>query len=149
LAREAAVEGEEIPIDMYTGEEEVASYPSEDDSLDELRAEATEQGSATTSSTTTRQEQYRRSEAVKRYARKRADGECEGCGKPAPFESRAGHPYLEVHHVLEVSDDGPDQPDAVVALCPDCHRRVHHGVDGNEYNQQLIDELREMEGFGR
>jgi hypothetical protein len=33
---------------------------------------------------------------------------------------------------------GPDHPAHVIALCPNCHRRVHFGADGHTYNATLI-----------
>ena len=48
---------------------------------------------------TERKTQYRqRSAAIKLYALKRAEGRCEGCDADAPFLTRVGNPYLEVHH---------------------------------------------------
>lgn len=81
---------------------------------------------------------YNRSIEVKRYVKTRANGVCEGCGEPAPFTSKTGEPYLHVHHIFELSDGGSDTPDTVIALCPNCHYRVHHGEDGKEYNQRLF-----------
>lgn len=144
----AVEEGEELPIDMYLGSDgETADSKDEDNgpSLAELRKIAEQDGSETTTTTTTTTTQYDRSAAVKAYARERADGVCESCGKDAPFTSRTGEPYLEVHHVFEVSDEGPDKPNAVIALCPTCHRRVHYGEDGNKYNYQLINTLNDIE----
>lgn len=86
----------------------------------------------------------RRSEAVRRYALKRAAGKCEGCLQIAPFTSRAG-PFLEVHHVHRLGDGGPDHPAAVVALCPNCHRRAHESVDAATFNQSLINWLKSAE----
>ena len=58
----------------------------------------------------------------------RAVGKCEICHKPAPFIRRSnGTPYLEVHHVTALSNDGTDTLDNVLALCPNCHRERHHG----------------------
>ena len=34
-------------------------------------------------------------------------------------------------------DGGPDHPAHVIALCPNCHRRVHAGADGEAYNAKL------------
>ncbi|MGE5580423.1 MAG: NUDIX domain-containing protein [Bacillota bacterium] len=88
---------------------------------------------------TTRLATYReRSAIVKEWVLARARGFCEGCGQPAPF-ARASNstPYLETHHTRRVSDDGLDAPEAVVALCPTCHRYVHHGAGGAEYNARL------------
>jgi 5-methylcytosine-specific restriction protein A len=33
----------------------------------------------------------------------------------------------------------------VIALCPTCHRRVHHGEGGAEYNAELKEKLLELE----
>jgi len=68
----------------------------------------------------------------------RANGNCEGCALPAPFFRSDGTPYLEPHHLRRVSDGGPDHPAHVIALCPNCHRRVHAGADGHTYNATLI-----------
>jgi len=88
---------------------------------------------------------YVRSEAVRVYVRRRAGGSCEGCGSAAPFVNRKNRPYLEPHHVRRVSDGGPDHPRFVIALCPNCHRLVHHGKDGDAYNAQLIQKLATLE----
>lgn len=74
--------------------------------------------------------EYRlRSKRVKVYALVRADGYCELCEKEAPFRTKQDLPYLEVHHILKLADDGPDEPENVAALCPNCHRKVHFGKD--------------------
>ena len=63
-----------------------------------------------------------RSDAIKLYAKKRADGTCEGCEIASPFEAKSG-PYLEVHHLTRLADGGADCPENVIALCPNCHRK--------------------------
>lgn len=80
-----------------------------------------------------------RSEIVKRFALRIADGTCQGCGNEAPFADTSGEPYLEVHHLHSRADGGPDSPDNVLAICPNCHRQVHHGQNGTEFNQKLIE----------
>ncbi len=58
----------------------------------------------------------------------RAKGICEACGEKAPFARRSdGSPYLEVHHRVALSQNGEDTVENAAALCPNCHRRVHHG----------------------
>jgi 5-methylcytosine-specific restriction protein A len=58
----------------------------------------------------------------------RAEGQCEGCKKPAPFVSKAtGDPYLEVHHITPLAQGGDDTVDNAWALCPNCHREKHFG----------------------
>jgi 5-methylcytosine-specific restriction protein A len=91
---------------------------------------------------------HERSRDVAVYVLMRANGSCEGCGTEGPFRTRAlpERPYLEPHHVERLSDGGPDHPARVIALCPNCHRRVHHGVDGDEYNAALKRRLRQIEG---
>jgi 5-methylcytosine-specific restriction protein A len=84
---------------------------------------------------------YPRSEIVKRYALRVADGVCQGCGEDAPFVDEDGEPFLEVHHLHRRSDGGADHPNNVIALCANCHRRVHYGRDGEEFNEELINKV--------
>ncbi|MFY8350807.1 HNH endonuclease [Pseudoalteromonas sp. SSM20] len=58
----------------------------------------------------------------------RADGKCDKCGRSAPFDRRSdGTPYLEVHHLVHLSEGGSDSLDNTLALCPNCHREFHFG----------------------
>jgi 5-methylcytosine-specific restriction protein A len=58
----------------------------------------------------------------------RAKGRCESCKTEAPFlRRRDGTPYLEVHHIKQLADDGEDTVANAVALCPNCHREKHYG----------------------
>jgi hypothetical protein len=58
----------------------------------------------------------------------RANGYCEDCKEPAPFIRKSdGTPYLEVHHILPLGEDGEDTLQNAIALCPNCHRRRHFG----------------------
>ncbi len=66
-----------------------------------------------------------RSPNVAEYARKKANGICQLCGQRAPFDDLSGQPYLEVHHVKWLSRGGSDTYDNVVALCPNCHSKMH------------------------
>lgn len=102
---------------------------------------ATQQGHAPGA----RRNVYYRSEALRVYIQRRAAGRCEGCGQPAPFVRKDGTPYLEPHHTTRLADGGPDHPKHVIALCPTCHRRVHSGIDGDEYNRQLIGLIPDLE----
>ena len=73
---------------------------------------------------------YLRSALVRQEAERRAKGACGDCGYPAPFLTPAGRPFLEVHHILPLSRGGLDVIENVIALCPNCHRRRHHGAGG-------------------
>jgi 5-methylcytosine-specific restriction enzyme A len=69
--------------------------------------------------------QYERSPYVSQLAKQRANGVCDLCDQPAPFNSKDGSPYLESHHIVWLSRGGEDTPSNTVALCPNCHRRMH------------------------
>ena len=62
---------------------------------------------------------------VSEYAKRLANGICALCGQPAPFRDAAGKPYLETHHIVWLSEGGSDSIDNTVALCPNCHRKMH------------------------
>ena len=81
---------------------------------------------------------YERSRDVRDYVLARAGNDCESCQSPAPFTRKDGSPYLEPHHIRRLSDGGLDHPAFVIALCPNCHRRVHAGADGETYNAALL-----------
>lgn len=68
---------------------------------------------------------YHRDPTIAAYVKKRAKGVCQLCGLPAPFTDKNGEPYLECHHIDWVSQGGIDSVDNCVALCPNCHRKMH------------------------
>jgi 5-methylcytosine-specific restriction protein A len=113
--------------------------------LDELRSRSARTLGEAPTSTVAKRNVYQRSSDLKVYVLRRADGTCEGCAQPAPFVTVTGHPYLEPHHTRRLSDGGPDDYHHVIALCPACHRRVHHGMDGQIYNEELIAKLGAIE----
>jgi 5-methylcytosine-specific restriction protein A len=88
---------------------------------------------------------YERSRDVRDYVLARAGNKCEGCESLAPFTRKDGSPYLEPHHIRRVSDGGPDHPAFVIALCPNCHRRVHAGADGDSYNSALLHRMAQIQ----
>lgn len=67
---------------------------------------------------------YERNVYVAQYILKKADGICMLCNQKGPFLVK-GMPYLEVHHIIPVSKGGLDTIDNCVALCPNCHKRMH------------------------
>lgn len=88
---------------------------------------------------------YVRSEAVRCYALRRASGKCEACDSVAPFKDVSGLPFLEVHHIDRLADNGPDKVDRVAAICPNCHRRCHYSSDQREYNSALRSKIEALE----
>ena len=74
---------------------------------------------------------YRRDPDVVAEALYRAEGFCEKCKEKAPFIKRSnGEPYLEVHHIIPLSQGGLDSLENVISLCPNCHREIHFGPAG-------------------
>jgi 5-methylcytosine-specific restriction protein A len=80
---------------------------------------------------------YERSSQIRAYVLARANGHCEACGRPAPFVALNGVPYLEPHHIRRLGDGGPDDPRFMGAVCPNCHREIHHGTEGRGLNERL------------
>lgn len=70
---------------------------------------------------------YERDLKVVTYVLNEANGVCECCGEPAPFERDNETPFLEVHHLKGLGKGGSDTPRNAVALCPNCHRELHYG----------------------
>lgn len=67
-----------------------------------------------------------------------ANGSCENCKAPAPFLKEDATPYLEVHHVKWLSQGGSDTVSNAVALCPNCHRRLHYAFDAESLAAELL-----------
>ena len=80
---------------------------------------------------------YSRNADVVKIAKMRAYGICQLCKKPAPFLDSKGAPYLEVHHIVWLSRGGTDSTDNAVALCPNCHTKMHIVDDINDVNMLL------------
>jgi 5-methylcytosine-specific restriction enzyme A len=80
---------------------------------------------------------YERSREIRTYVLARANGHCEACSRAAPFIALSGTPYLEPHHIRRLGDGGPDDPRFMAAVCPNCHRQIHHGLDGRTVNKHL------------
>lgn len=68
---------------------------------------------------------FKRSAEVVKETKRRANGICQLCKKPAPFIDKKGNPYLESHHVIWLSRGGGDSTANTVALCPNCHTKMH------------------------
>jgi 5-methylcytosine-specific restriction protein A len=68
---------------------------------------------------------FERNVYVTEFAKRRAKGVCQLCDKPAPFNDKRGIPFLESHHIVWLSKGGEDTIENTVALCPNCHRKMH------------------------
>lgn len=80
-----------------------------------------------------------RNQFVAEYTKIRANGICDLCGKPAPFLDKNGKPYLESHHIITLANGGPDAIYNTVAICPNCHRKIH--VLNNKTDNEKLKEI--------
>lgn len=71
------------------------------------------------------------------YTKRKAKGRCQLCNKPAPFRDNEGNPFLESHHIVWLSKGGADTLENSVALCPNCHRKMHVLNDRKDVNKLL------------
>jgi 5-methylcytosine-specific restriction protein A len=83
---------------------------------------------------------FDRSPEVRRAVLERASGVCECCAAHG-FKMDNGRIFLETHHVVPLSEKGPDEEWNVVAICPNDHRRAHFGEDRAALRQRLIEYL--------
>jgi len=84
---------------------------------------------------------YRRDPKVRAEVLKIAGGRCECCGELG-FITEAGERYLETHHVVGVSERGPDSSGNVVAVCPLCHRKAHYAADRIQIERKMLEAIR-------
>ena len=85
--------------------------------------------------------QFQRDAAVKAWVVRQAGGVCECCEQPAPFNGADGLPYLELHYVRQLVEGGADVVSNAVALCPNCHREIHHGANAQALTAWLYDNI--------
>lgn len=68
---------------------------------------------------------FSRNQDLVELVKRKANGICALCNHRAPFTNAQGEPYLEVHHIAWLSQGGEDSLVNTVALCPNCHRKMH------------------------
>lgn len=83
-----------------------------------------------------------RSAEVRRRVLTRAAGQCEYCSK-AGFRMSNGSIYLETHHIVPLHQNGADNVQNVIALCPDHHREAHYGERANELAEAFLERVRD------
>lgn len=86
---------------------------------------------------------YRRDAAVRSYVIQRSKGRCEHCGTLG-FELADGSFYVEAHHVIALSAQGPDTVNNVIALCPEHHRQAHYGKSAAALETAFIEKLHSL-----
>jgi 5-methylcytosine-specific restriction endonuclease McrA len=73
---------------------------------------------------------YNSAPAIKAFAHNRSAHKCEmpRCEYEG-FNKYSGGKFIEIHHIKPLSEDGDDSIINVAALCPNCHRKMHHARD--------------------
>lgn len=122
----------DIPNNHWTlvgGDEEELQLMAESEakslSDSELYEKAKQRSSPKPSERVTTISTYVRDVYVAEASKRRAKGICQLCEKPAPFNDKNGNPYLECHHIIWLSEGGADELRNTVALCPNCHKKMH------------------------
>lgn len=87
---------------------------------------------------------YERDPKVKAWVLKYANGICEMCVCEAPFIKENNEPYLEVHHVLPLSEGGSDTIHNTVAVCPNCHMKFHYSADRGNLRNTAISSIERL-----
>ncbi len=94
-------------------------------SIEQLMAYAHATAQTEVSYRNTKTKYFIRSDAISQLAKRLANGVCQLCEQPAPFKDQNGEPYLETHHIEWLAHGGPDTVENTVALCPNCHKKMH------------------------
>jgi 5-methylcytosine-specific restriction protein A len=83
---------------------------------------------------------FKRDDAVREFVRARAKGFCEYCNAPG-FLLPDGKRYIETHHIIWLSEGGPDTVSNVIALCANHHREVHFGQERKAMEEKMLEKL--------
>jgi 5-methylcytosine-specific restriction endonuclease McrA len=85
-----------------------------------------------------------RDHKIIKWVLENADGNCECCNKPAPFTKNDGTQFLEVHHVIPLSEEGHDTGNNAIGICPNCHKELHFGENREQIEAQLYKNIRRL-----
>ena len=125
--------------DTYTYEERVNQAITMDETS--LRAAAQKHAKSSPIEKEVIIKQVARDPYIAEYAKFKAKGICQLCGKPAPFNDSKGRPYLESHHIVWIANGGEDTIENTVALCPNCHKKMHIVADETDV-ETLLSKIR-------
>ena len=65
----------------------------------------------------------------------REKGICVNCKKLGPYKNpESKYHFLEVAHIIALKNNGSDNIDNVVGLCPNCHRTFDNSKDSRQIN---------------
>ncbi|MFT5725904.1 MAG: 5-methylcytosine-specific restriction protein A [Desulforhopalus sp.] len=112
-----------IPEEVLRKKQRIKEARAKRLKIDELERRAKVGGKSGTRTVST--QTYERNPYVSELAKRKANGICALCKQSAPFKNKKGKPYLETHHIVWLSEGGEDTVENTVALCPNCHRKMH------------------------
>jgi predicted restriction endonuclease len=72
------------------------------------------------------------------FVKERDNHTCKACG--FTFKKKDGESYVEVAHIKPLSEGGPDDPENMVALCANCHKKLDKGDE--KARNEVIEALR-------
>jgi len=104
-----------------SGEIDQSTYMSDE----ELRKKAEQEATKKPKKKKIKSDVFERNPYISELAKRRAKGKCQLCLSSAPFLTKLGRPYLESHHVVWLANGGEDTIENTVALCPNCHKKMH------------------------
>lgn len=84
---------------------------------------------------------YERSLVIREYVKELAKGICQLCDNKAPFKVK-GKPFLHVHHIEYLSKGGEDTIENAIAVCPNCHAKIHQ-LELKEDKEKLLRKVQE------
>ena len=76
-----------------------------------------------------------RNPALAKLVKERQNFKCEICGAE-PFLQNNSYPYVEAHHIFELSKSRIDNPHYMICVCPTCHKVLHYGNNEALKNRQ-------------
>lgn len=85
---------------------------------------------------------FDRNPYIAQYVKDIARGYCALCEEKAPFKDKLGQPFLHSHHINYLSKGGEDTIENCIAVCPNCHAKIHT-LEIREDKEKLLKKISE------
>lgn len=79
---------------------------------------------------------------------------CQICEQET-FEDKHGNNYVESHHIISIEENGPDAPENILIVCPNCHFVFRRGCENAQVEiykiikkKKLFSDFRTLREFG-
>jgi hypothetical protein len=77
---------------------------------------------------------------VKAWVIQQANGKCEYCQETGFIKDNGRH-YMEAHHLRPLAEHGSDTTRNTVAVCPNCHKKLHFAECREKIRTELIQQI--------